>query len=120
MKRYFHRLFEGRINRKNFVLGIALLVFFDLFTLIILMVLDPILQVFRRSVIGNFAVTTGQILFVVIFVTFLFSFNVRRLHDVGLEGMVYGYDLIRKGDKKENKYGKPPLPEIDFKGLFGF
>jgi hypothetical protein len=27
---------------------------------------------------------------------------------------------LGKAKKKENEYGKPPPPKIDFKGLFGF
>lgn len=50
------------------------------------------------------------------------SFEYRRQNDVGSRPICQdGFGAIfKEGDKKENKYGKPPQPQIDFKGLFGF
>jgi hypothetical protein len=31
-----------------------------------------------------------------------------------------GDSFYKKGDKKENKYGKPPPSKVDIKNLFGF
>src|SRR5205823_3564253 len=65
----------------------------------------------------------------------MFSFQLsllsRRLHDVGRNDLEYQFPYFHTksvsgififfvpGEKKENKYGKPPKPQIDIKSLLG-
>jgi uncharacterized membrane protein YhaH (DUF805 family) len=70
------------------------------------------------------------LLYISIMFFFLTSLIDRRLHDVGKDITEFPFNgrvwqgillfLFLKGENKENKYGKPPEPKIDFKGLFGF
>jgi uncharacterized membrane protein YhaH (DUF805 family) len=62
-------------------------------------------------------------IFLLIEILILISLSVRRWHDVGKEGWdmyISSGILVMEGQKEENKYGKLPPPQIDFKGLFGF
>ena len=73
---------------------------------------------------------TGLIIFMIYVV---FSMHVRRLHDFGQSGwllllsfvpfinfIVFLILLFYPGSQKENKYGSPPEPKIDFKNAFKF
>jgi uncharacterized membrane protein YhaH (DUF805 family) len=63
------------------------------------------------------------LIFILVEILIQLSLSRRRWHDIGKEGWdMYRSSgiLVMEGQKEENKYGNPPPPKIDFKGLFGF
>jgi len=123
MRAYFEKLFKGRINVKNFILGISLIILLQIPLFIIMATaikMNSTIQFIKQSWLGNFVVAVGIIILVCITAIFIFSLTVRRFHDMGLS-LFTGADewLFRDGDKQENKYGKPPEPKFDLKAIFG-
>jgi uncharacterized membrane protein YhaH (DUF805 family) len=62
---------------------------------------------------------------VIIAALIISTLRTRRAHDIGasgLEAWFYIKDwalLVKLGQRKENRYGKPPKPKIDVKALIG-
>lgn len=108
---YFKRLFQGRMNRQTYLVGVIPL-------LLILFILAETQSPKNPPVIA----------WIILFIDglFLSSIHFRRFHDVGKSGwwgtsvkMGNGIYLFKKGENKVNKYGKPPEPKIDIKSIFG-
>ncbi len=120
MKTLPSHLFKGRLNRRNYLLGV-----FIYFLLLVLFFFIEAVFHYSDSLYSSFANKIFASIYILIAVIFFESINIRRFHDIGLSGWYFieGQWLgiyIREGDKKENKYGKPPPSKIDLKGLFGF
>jgi uncharacterized membrane protein YhaH (DUF805 family) len=125
-KPYFARLFSGRVNRKNYLVGL-LLFYISTF------VFSYVMGVFLSG-----SMTTEQleeISWVPVLLTFPFglSFAVRRAHDIGKTGAylllnlipVVGFIialniLLKAGDRETNQFGEPPGSSVDLGRLLGF
>jgi hypothetical protein len=112
MMAQFVRLFRGRLNFRTYLFGLFIFLCWGVVSI------EPVwllLHGFQPSLVadllGYFYISIGFI--------FYFSITVRRSHDRG-DSFTNDYELLREGEKKKNKYGKPPPDKIDFKGLFGF
>jgi len=115
---YFHNLFAGRLNRRNYLLG-------NTFLFIIFMLFS--LYVGDESTPGY-----GLKFFVMwVFMSFFsVSFSVRRLHDLGKSGwlilvsfvpiiqfILWGYLFFGRGQKDLNLYGNPSEQRFSLKVL---
>jgi uncharacterized membrane protein YhaH (DUF805 family) len=115
-------MLNGRLNRRNFVLGEII------YFLMLLFVLQFGGQV--NSLPGSMQTILGLIS-IAIFSLSQLSLLSRRLHDVGRDAPAYKYSffytgkssglfgLFAKGEKKENKFGKPPKASISIVALLG-
>lgn len=114
---YIKRIFSGRINRKNYFFGL-------IFFFIILMAISIAGPLMGLSTEAN---DTIYCLLFLIFLFFVFSLHIRRLHDLGESGwfififMVPLFNLIlllqllfAKGNSAINKYGAPLPDGINF------
>ncbi len=103
---YIKQLYSGRINRKNYALGLlfAIVAFGLLFTILIFW--------------GTFLHGVLTIILYITFITFVFSLHVRQLHDRGDSGwgalfllipifnlVFFALLLFEKGEEKENEFG---------------
>jgi len=122
---YFNRLFQGRINRRTYVVGNILIVSLGIILLIatyIVLLLFSIND--RTSRIVIFVIAAVTVILDLIFET---SLTIRRAHDVAenIVGIVWslGWNSLQlvfwKGYEQENIYGQPPEPKIDIKELLG-
>lgn len=133
MKAYFYGLFNGRINRRTFVFGIFINLII-VFLIVFILSKRFIEQILQRYPVVYFV----YLLLLIIPILFTTSLSWRRLNDVNedkikernlkktnldnivKEGTWDYFGFFMKGEDRENKYGKPPAPEVDIKGLFGF
>ena len=110
-------LFRGRINRRNYVIGLVSSLAIILLTFIIV------------SSLGNISGLLGFVWIVVFLVSIVFniSLQVRRWHDLNKSGyfvlisfvpslglLVLLFLSAKGGDKKENQYGSVPKMKISF------
>ena len=118
---YFKRLFQGRLNRRNYLISYLT---YSIIYVSYLLKLDKIFD-------NNWSESSVLIVFLLLLL-YLASFFIRRLHDIGYTGWFILFIFVpilgiafpillifRSGDKKVNKYGKPPEPKFDFKNLLG-
>lgn len=121
---YPSRLFRGRLDRKNYLIGM-------MFTI----VLQVILALWYREVgiPGNRYIGFYILLYVLLYV-FTFSLQVRRFHDFGIPGGIQsffasipllGWLLIlylawKKGDNTSNNYGEKPNETNVLKAMVNF
>jgi uncharacterized membrane protein YhaH (DUF805 family) len=120
MKSYLWNLFYKRINRRTYAVGLLLCLLFC-YTLASILYFHG--ESFVRYVPNTLKIISAFV-FIFVIVLISISLNLRREHDIiGEEGNLSWRNnslLLGEGQKKENEYGKPPPPKIDFKGLFGF
>lgn len=126
-KSYLQRLFNGRINRRNYIIGILLLYF-------LIFLIGAIDEIFSETTIysSNFF---GELYLVILFLFIFYgtSFSIRRVHDMGKNGKyliwmiipIMGFivslqTLFVSGENQENRFGSIPKPKIDIKDLLGF
>ena len=106
---------KGRVNRELFILG-------KLFLLLILFCLSLPFRFFDFSPFVNYLLIAPQVFFVFVF---YFSLGVRRLHDFNFSGwwllllpplipLFLIVLLCKKGNKGENRYGKPIEKNVKF------
>jgi uncharacterized membrane protein YhaH (DUF805 family) len=126
MKTYISRLIDGRINRRTFIVGIA----FYSWTVYLVGFVSS--HGFIGGVLQQYPLLDLVYLpYVLITLLLIVSLYYRRLNDIDNKDVREGKNFTYKwrvlflvffiaGKKQENKYGKPPPPNIDFKGLFGF
>ena|SRR3989344_8467218 len=121
------KLFRGRINRRNYVLGLLINFLF------ILSIIFYGFGLITYLPTPSFVRTAFTILGIILFSFFLDSLVVRRLHDLDCSwGELYrffyskrlGYfptfaTFYKAGNKGPNKFGNPPESKIDIKSLFG-
>lgn len=138
---YFKRLFEGRINRRNNIIGTFLLIIPFIFLFVILFIIffftlpdpttTPITQPFTLPQFNPFVTALLSILNIIFLAICGFwglSLQVRRQHDIHISGWLYllnfvpiiGYLFILytsfcPGTKGPNKYGDEPLPRTNIK-----
>lgn len=123
---FVSRLFGGRINRRNYLVGTTLSTLLLFFIVIFLGILSP-----RSTRSGWLALAEDAVAWILILVmsVYTWSFQVRRAHNIGKSGWnlskgisdVWEFRfLFKKGENKENKYGKPPESKIDIQSLLGF
>jgi uncharacterized membrane protein YhaH (DUF805 family) len=114
--RILRNLFKGRLSRKNWLIG-------WLFAIVVYLT-----GMFLEKVVFDLHTPEGIITLIVLCLTLFFfvSINVRRLHDIGKSGWggligMEGWwtDYFEEGQKKTNKYGKPPKPGVDIRNIFG-
>ena len=109
------KLFTGRINRRNYLIGIV--VYF----------LIALVAVIVSSLTLKAGLATAQ-LFGYFFGFLYIRLAVRRLHDIGYSGWYVLfifipvafplYLLLIGGQKQDNKYGTAPSQKIDFLAIF--
>lgn len=123
---YFSRLFGGRLGRASYLYGmlwatlVAPLIVFGLSFLLKLVGLPE-----------SILITIAWLLFPV-WILYIFSFFIRRLHDFNKSGwlallalipivtIIFGlFLLFKKGDEAANNYGSPPKSKIDARLTFG-
>jgi uncharacterized membrane protein YhaH (DUF805 family) len=133
---YFYRLANGRINRSTFVTGVLLYILVGYIVVTQGHPTDNTITVTQSpnphlTLVGYLVDYAIGIALLAVPVIFLLSLIARRLHDIGsnnlemypglLNPFIFNIrDVFKKGDLRENKYGKPPKSGIDVKGLFGF
>jgi uncharacterized membrane protein YhaH (DUF805 family) len=125
----FRRFSTERLNRRNFALG---MLFYSLINIIVMeLVKHPAFTDMTKGLsnVEYALLILLLLLYISIMVVFLLSLIDRRLQDMGRDITEFPsipilwpllLCLFLKGENKENKYGKPPEPKIDLKGLFGF
>jgi uncharacterized membrane protein YhaH (DUF805 family) len=127
---YWNRLFSGRINRRNFIVGtisIWILYFLGLFLLGFILAL-----LFGESFVNDTNSTYMAVLAVIIAYFYNASLSIRRLHDINQSGWVLLAAVIplvnililcllifQKGHSGKNQYGNEPNPKIDLLNGFG-
>lgn len=116
------QLFDGRLNRRNFLLSE-----------IALWMVAVLVDAYRQRPASLDSVAGVAFLFFVLLVVFVAaSLSVRRLHDIGRSGWLFLftylpianvvlaiYTLVKKGDTVINKYGPPPQPRISLRDVAG-
>lgn len=109
-------LYIGRIGRKNYFFG--LLFFIILFFLGLFL---PLIVIDHMPSILGIALILYYLVLVLGYILYIFSLHIRRLHDTGHSGwwILLGpfavlFNLIKSGEKVENKYGKALTKEIKF------
>ena len=111
-------MFHNRINRRTYAAGLLVNLLF-LFTIILILYIDG--DALRR--IPDIIKVVASLILIFVEIAVCFSLNTRRWHDIGREGWSGfaedPYLLFRKGQREENKFGKPPDATIDFKSLVG-
>lgn len=135
MKNYLSWLYKGRINRRTYILGIIIYISITYLSGYFLsrQFIIKILQQYPLLYI----VFVPYVIVMLFWIGLLYT---RRLNDISNDeikkieeikkekywnpGNTLDYLALTafflKGQDEENKYGKPPEPKIDFKGLFGF
>lgn len=107
---YIKKLYSGRINRKNYGLGL-------LFFLAALILFAAILTSVLSSGESSFSLIVMAVVYAV-FIVHIFSLHVRRLHDMGKSGwkvLLFVIPLVNlitliwllssRGEEDSNKYG---------------
>ena len=121
--KFISNLFKGRINRRNFVIGLI-----SSETLIFIVILG--FGSFLESIFNNNVPTLVGYLFVIFFISILLfnvSLFVRRWHDLGNTGLYIIFNFIpiisiftvfyvifKSGQKKQNQYGKVPQNKVHY------
>jgi uncharacterized membrane protein YhaH (DUF805 family) len=130
VSKYFYNLANGRINRITFWVGIWLC-FVPVYCVVYISIkpFDQFLNNLPRLWldVAGFALVAAWAIF-------LISLLFRRLHDTNSEpkelnvsnwvayDSPFAFDyraIFKKGNPRENKYGKPPPSGVDLKGLLG-
>ena len=133
----FKNLFQRRLNRRNYVVGLLLVLLLLLLYFPFISVIEQGAKLFlhlspQNTYIQGTEVILGWILLLTVCI-FIGSFSWRRWNDLGSFGeKVWSQnifalfftplrlvELFKEGDKKANKYGNPPDSEIDIKNLLG-
>ncbi len=121
---YIKKLYTGRINRKNYILGVYLFLplLFSPFALIIMFLLSllPLSNLSLELLIMIVLYT-----FCIVYLVLVFSLHVRRFHDLGNSGWRALFFLIplvniiilisllaSRGKDETNEYGEAPLKSI--------
>ena len=125
------RLFQGRVNRSNYIIGIGLMICYLVLVIVIANMLGYIFSVINTN-LTLFIAMPLSLIFYVLLVIFGFSLSVRRYHDLGRSGwlsLLYIVPFVNliaalillflKGQPQDNIYGKVPEPKIDIKNLLG-
>jgi len=122
IRNYINNLYDGRIGRKSYFLGLLFL----LLAVFIAIPLSITLGVLLPS--GSFLSIAFAIIGLIIsccaffaYVMYVFSLHVRRLHDTGNSGwwillgpLAVLFNLFKKGEENTNKYGDLPAKDSKF------
>lgn len=117
ISKLFRKLFAGRINRRNYLLGLAS-------SIGLLFGFAIVFQSVENSFLGGSFGVTLLVLFVAIMVLNL-SLHIRRLHDLGVSGWyfiliyilsIFGflYLALAEGQKEQNRFGEVPSRDVIF------
>lgn len=119
LREKFTNLFRGRMGRKHYAVGLLFAPVLLIPTSIILVPLFSLLEGFLENLLS------GMVL--LIYLVFILSLHIRRLHDLGDSGwhlllffipvvnfLFFLYLLFSPGEKEENEYGK----QLEKAGLF--
>ena len=111
------KLFRGRLNRRNWALGL----------LSSIVLLFTVLIIIPTQNTNSFLPNLVFPIFMISILVFNISLYVRRLHDIGKSGWfllilllplinIFGffYLAFKNGEDKDNMYGKKPLKEIRY------
>ena len=115
---YWVRIYNGRLNRKHYGLGLLFCLGCIIVTGVIgAIVLIPALKKIPSG--GSIAAVAFVLIFLPAYVTHLFSLHVRRLHDLGKSGwysllcffpyvsfVILLYLLLKKGQNSANQFGE--------------
>jgi uncharacterized membrane protein YhaH (DUF805 family) len=141
---YFKRLYSGRMNRRNYIVGYLLL----LGTIVCLLLLNSIISLIFPGQVTDLSLKPGAplpqpgigekitsivfilliMIWLVFFIIYIFSYFIRRLHDLNKTGwfcllnfvpfvslLFHIYLLFFPGTAGENNYGAVPAPRINIK-----
>ena len=132
------KLFRGRLSRKNYILGLLMVLITVLISVLIFIVITFIIVNLGRNIgldlvfIADLLYFISLILIIVFSTIFVLSLHIRRLHDMGKSGwwvilslfLTFIFFIILLlffgSEKQENKYG--PVPSKDKKfidAIFG-
>lgn len=114
---YIKKLYNGRISRKNYGLGLL----FFLVTLILSVALLFLVSV-SKSIFLIIVMITVVVVVYIVCIVHIFSLHIRRLHDVGYNGWwcippLTPYVMIAllfMRSRENNKYGDIPPKDIKF------
>lgn len=112
------RLFRGRINRRNWAIGLVS-------TIISIFLSAAFINTVGTDSLLGLILGLSFILLMIISIIINLSLHIRRLHDLGASGwwfiLVYIFSIfgflylgLIEGEKKENRYGKVPPADIIF------
>lgn len=116
MKNYSSNFFNGRIGRKNYILGLLFIT------------ASFYASVIPLGLIERFTGGVGSAIFdfslyplVTVYLALKISLHIRRLHDLGnnaffvlLLPLTIWLNLFMKGQKTANKYGEVPSEDVKF------
>jgi len=127
---YLNRLFQGRINRRNYIIGIILLY---LLVFITAYCIGYIYGFLTGSEMSTELYETLNLVIGIVMLIYSLSLSTRRAHDIGKNGTYILWGIIpfvglviilqflfSKGESQENQFGSQPKPKINIKNLFGF
>lgn len=128
---YFKKMFYGRMNRRNFLVGTLLL-----YVIIYAggFLFGFLYGYFTYSADPNDPIfVLIELLMLGLLIFYGLSLAIRRSHDLGKGGGYIGWSLIPilgivininllfgAGKDRQNKYGPVPKPRIDLSSIFGF
>jgi len=121
---YIKKLFSGRINRRNFILGLISSI--TLFFVLIPLIFYPLLAYIYGNNIPTVFGTLANLLIIAVLL-FNISLFVRRWHDLGSSGwsvlfnlvplvniFIILYVIFKGGKPEKNIYGDPPSERIKY------
>lgn len=143
MKKLFSNLFEGRIRRREYILGVTLLIPMDILVKVILMHICFGLVWVWGNLSGHVVSSSGDVFLkilvvvsiilpdVIIYIFLPLSLSIRRFHDLNKSGwysllflvpianlFILFYLPLAGGYKEANNYGQPVSNTI-WKNLLG-
>lgn len=126
-RNYLSRLFTERINRRNYILGLLIVLSPMILSMTIVSLLQIVLASDMYKSISS-VLSLFQKVYIFIYIFYAISLTVRRFHDLNRSGwfiFLSGLPLINlfvfffiyfwHGTVGDNKYGKQPLPRINIK-----
>jgi uncharacterized membrane protein YhaH (DUF805 family) len=128
MKRSFHP-FNARLDKRNYQIGVLLLLMVAILSLIGVTVLGNVLVTIDKNTIHlpqqlgiSFAIVC--LIYSILLVIIMNSLQTRRLHDMGysywsLKGN-FTLPFFERGEPNKNLYGEKPDENFDLWKVFGF
>lgn len=125
---FFTRLYKGRINRETYLTGLIII---SCVVLYLNMVgIETIYYSLFHVKMSRLLIEIISIVIYIITGIYIFSFTLRRAHDIGVGWDVflrYGIRdwitrsqlIFKKGDPEDNQFGTIPSPNINLLTLLG-
>ena len=104
------RFFQGRLNRRNWTLGV-----------LVLYATSPFIDLIWSALGKTPAAILLMIAYLVVWIFLFLSFSCKRLHDLCMSGgyvlflalpiiniLLFFYMLLKEGEDRDNQYGQKP------------